>query len=123
MHPRPKTRANTSKAAKSHDMAEAPVRDRHNSIGVTTKATDAVRTALVLICAKRLLGDKHTTPILIQTMSVTVEPDMMHTTTGSASTTVDPTQTAAMTNTTAIGITATTARGRAAKAGAQRETK
>ena len=104
-------------------MAEAPVRDGHNSIGAKTKATDAVRTARVLTWTEALPGDNLATPTPIRTMSVTIGMDTTNMNVNSAPTTVDPTRTGATTTTTTIGITAATAHGRAAEVGAQRETK
>ncbi len=101
----------------------APVRDGANWIEKTTKAMDAVQTALVLVRAKPRPGNNHATPILIQIMSVTVGTDMIHMTAERAPTTsIDSTLTNATTITTAIGIAAVTAQGHTVEAGAQRKT-
>ena len=119
---RPRTQANTSKATESRALAEAPVRDRHVSIGAATMATDAVPTAPVLTWTETLPGDNLATPTPIRTTSATIGMDTTHMT-ESAPTTIDRTQTGATTTTTAIGIIAATARGHAAEVGARRETK
>ena len=102
----------------------APIEDGTNWIVTTTKAMDAVRTALVLVRAEPRPGDNRVTPTQIRKLNVTAETDMMHMTAELAPL---ATMGSALPDTTtimdAMDITAVTAHGHAVEADALRVTR